>query len=169
MFPSERKAGLVNDIFVTVGDSDIKPSCVRNLGTWLDSRMDMERHVNSVCKFCFGQIRQIGHIRKYLTMDATKCLVNSHVISKLDYCNALLSGVPKTILNKLQNVQNTATRVVTKTFGYCHITPILKELHWLPLQYRVQYKILTHTYKALHEQSQSKLKSYSRCIGHEET
>ena len=109
--------------------------------------------MNSVCKSCFGQIRQIGHIRKYLTIDATKSLVNSLVTSRLDYCNALLSGVPKTTLNKLQNVQNTAARVVIKTSRYCHITPILKELHWLPVQYRTQYKILTHTYKALHEQS----------------
>ena len=90
---------------------------------------------------------------QYLTMDATNSLVNSLVTSRLDYCNALLSGVPKTILNKLQNVQNTAARVVTKTSRYCHIAPILKELHWLPVQYRVQYKILTHTYKALHDQA----------------
>ena len=84
LFTSERNAGLVNnDISVTVGDSDIKPSsCVRNLGAWLDSRMDMKRHVNSVCKSCFGQIQQIGHIRKYLTMDATKSLVNSLVTSR---------------------------------------------------------------------------------------
>ena len=129
VFTSERNAGLVNDISVTVGDSDIKPSlCVRNLGAWLDSRMDMERHVNSFCKSCFGQIRQIGHIRKYLIMDATKSLVNSLVTSR-------------------------AARVVTKTSRYCHITPILKELHWLPVQNRIQYKILTHAYKALHEQS----------------
>ena len=63
IFTSGRNAGLVNGISVTVGDSNIKPSsCVRNLGAWLDSRMDMEQHVNSVCKSCFGQIWQICHI-----------------------------------------------------------------------------------------------------------
>ena len=154
VFASKRNAGLVNGISVAVGDSNIRPSsCVRNLGAWLESRMDMEQHVNSVCKSCFGQIRQIGHIRQYVTTDATKSFVNSLVTSRLDYCNALLSGVSKTILNKLQNVQNTAARVVTRTSRYCHITPILKALHWLPVQYRLQYKILTHTYKALHDQS----------------
>ena len=86
-------------------------------------------------------------------MDVTKSLVNYLVISRLYYCNALMSGVPKAVPNILQTFQNTAARVVTKTSRYCHIAPILKELHWLPVQHRVQYKILTHTYKALHEQS----------------
>ena len=156
VFTSERNSRLVSEISVTVGDSNIKSSsCVKNLGAWLDSRMDMERHVNSVCKSCFGQIRQISHIRQFLTTDATKSLVNSLVTSRLDYCNALLYGVPKTILNKLQNVH---ARVVTRTSRFSHITHILKELHWLPIQYRVQYKILTHTYKALHDQSPGYIK-----------
>ena len=151
---------LVSEISVTIGDSNIKfSSCVKNLGAWLDSRMDMERHVNSVCKSCFGQIRQISHIRQFLTTDVTKSLVNSLVTSRLDYCNALLYGVPKTILNKLQNVQNTAARVVTRTSRFSHITPILKELHWLPIQYRVQYKILTRI-KHYMTNSQGTLKSY---------
>ena len=81
--------------------------------------MDIEQHVISVCKSCFGQIvlplRQIGHISQYLTTDATRSLVNNLVTSRLDYCNALVSGVPKAILNKLQNVQNTGARVVTRT------------------------------------------------------
>ena len=159
VFTSERNSRLVSEISVTVGDSNImSSSCVRNLSAWLDSRMDMERHVNSVCKSCFWQIRQISHIRQFLTTDATKSLVNSLVTSRLDYCNALLYGVPKTILNKLQTVQNTAARVVPRTSRFSHITPLLKELHWLPIQYRVQYKILIHTYKALHDQSPGYIK-----------
>ena len=66
LLTSERTADLFNGISVAVGDSRIRPSsCVRNLGAWLYySRMDMEWHVNSVCKSCFGHIRRIGHIRK---------------------------------------------------------------------------------------------------------
>ena len=138
---------------------------VRNLGAMLDSRMDMEQHVNSVSRSCYGQLRQIGHIRQYLTSDATKSLVNSLVTSRLDYCNVLLNGMPNTVMKKMQNVQNTAARIVTRTSRYSHITPVLKELHWLPVQYRVQYKTLTTTYKALHGQSpeyiQNMLKVYS--------
>ena len=104
------------------------------------------------------ELRQINHIRKYLTADATKSLVNSRVRSILDYCNSLLIGVPKTFLNKLQNVQNTDVRLVTRTSRYTHITPILSQLHWLPIQHRTKYKILTHTFKALHDESPTHIK-----------
>ena len=62
-------------------------------------------------------------------------------------------GLPTVLLNKLQCVQNTAARIITRTSRYSHITPVLKELHWLPVKFRVQYKILLHTFKALHKLS----------------
>ena len=77
---------------------------------------------------------QIGHIRQYLTIDATKSLVNSLVTSHIDYCDWLLNGIPKTTRGS-------------------HITPVLKDLHWQPIQYRIQFKILVITYKALQGQS----------------
>ena len=113
----------------------------------------MEQHVNSVCRNTYAQLRQIGHIRPYLTKDATKSLINSLVTSRLDYCNTLLYGIPKNLMNKLQTVQNTAARIITRTSKYDHVTPVLRELHWLPIQCRIEYKILTHTYKALNDQS----------------
>ena len=157
VFRSDRSSSTVSNISnisVKVDQSEItQSSSVRNLGAFLDSKMNMEQHVNSVCKSSYAQIRQIGRIRQYINKDVTKSLVNSMVSSRLDYCNALLYGVPKYALNKLQNVQNTAARIITRTSRYSHITPVLKELHWLPVQYRVKYKILTHTFKALHDQS----------------
>lgn len=154
MFSSQRNLQHIENINVKVGDSNTEPStCVRNLGAFLDSRMDMEKHVNSVTKSCYAQIRRIGHIRQYLTTDATKTLINSLVTSRLDYCNSLLYGVPKNTSNKLQTVQNTAARIITRTSRFSHVTPILKELHWLPVQERIKYKILTHTYKALNGES----------------
>ena len=124
----------------------------KNLGASLDSKLNMEKQVNAISLSYFTQLLQVNHISKYLTTDATKHLVNSRVTSRLDYCNALLIGVPKTVLNKLQNVQNTAARLVTRTSRYTHITPILKQLHWLPIQHRTKYKILTHTFKVLHDE-----------------
>ena len=110
----------VEGITVRVSDSVIKSTTVRNLGAVLDSHLDMEQHVNSVSRSCFMKIRQIGQIRKYLTVDSTRTLINSLVTSKLDYCNSLLYGSPKYVLNKLQNVQNTAARVITNTTKLPH-------------------------------------------------
>ena len=154
LFSSKRNSTLVGEASISVGDSKIIPSSsVRNLGAQFDSHMDMELHVNSICRLCYMQLRQIAHIRKYLTVDATKSIVNALVTSRLDYCNALLYGMPKSALNKLQKVQNTAARLITRTFRYNHITPVLIDLHWLPVQFRVEYKVLTHVYKALHGES----------------
>ena len=154
LFTSKHNTRHLDKVSVKVGDSVIRStSCVRNIGTLLESNMDMEKQVNAVCRSSYAQLRCIGHIRKYLSYDATKSLVNCLVTSRMDYCNAMLNGIPNTLMHKLQRVQNTAARIVTRTSRCSHITPVLKELHWLPLKYRVQYKTLTFTYKALHEQS----------------
>ena len=154
LFVSKKFANEVKDVSIKVGDSVIAPSTsVRNLGAILDSQMTMEEQVNSVSRSCFMQIRNIGKIRQYLTNDSTKSLMNSLVTSRLDYCNSLLIGTPRYILNKLQNVQNTAARLISRTPRFSHITPVLKELHWLPVEQRVEYKILTFVHKALHGQA----------------
>ncbi len=77
-------------------------------------------------------------------------LVNSFVVSRLDYCNVLLAGASKSTLNKLQYVQNSAARILTGTRIGSHITPVLESLHWLPVRFRVDLKILMLTFKALH-------------------
>ena len=76
--------------------------------------------------------------------------IHAFVTSRLDYCNALLSGYPDTALNKLQLVLNTATRILTRTPTFYHITPVLASLHWLPVKARADFKVLLLTYKALH-------------------
>ena len=69
--------------------------------------------------------------------------------SRLDYSNALLCGVNNTVINRLQRVQNAAARVITKTKKHEHITPILRTLHWLPVKFRIDYKIILYTFKIL--------------------
>ena len=81
------------------------------------------------------------------------------VISRVVYCNALVYGVPKRLLYKLQRVQNTAARVITRVSRRQHITPVLQTLHWLPVTYRVQYKLLTLTYRALHDEAPTYIKA----------
>ncbi|KAI2666098.1 Inclusion body clearance protein IML2 [Labeo rohita] len=80
--------------------------------------------------------------------DAEK-LVHAFMTSRLDYCNALLGGCPASSINKLQIVQNAAARVFTRSRKNDHITPILKSLHWLTNRFRISYKILLLTYKAI--------------------
>ncbi len=80
--------------------------------------------------------------------DAEK-LVHAFITSRLDYCNALLGGFPASSINKLQIVQNAASRVFTRSRKYDHINPILHSLHWLPIKFRISYKILLIAYKAL--------------------
>ncbi|XP_062582896.1 uncharacterized protein LOC134244660 [Saccostrea cucullata] len=81
--------------------------------------------------------------------DACRTLVRSLATSRLDYGNALFFALNATSLQKLQKVQNTAARLVTRLRKHEHITPILITLHWLPVAYRAQYKILLYTFKAL--------------------
>ncbi len=94
--------------------------------------------------------------------DAEK-LVHAFMTSRLDYCNALLGGCPASSLNKLQIVQNAAARVLTRSRKYDHITPILQSLHWLPIKFRISYKILLLAYKALNDLAPAYLTNLLSC------
>ena len=94
-------------------------------------------------------IRNIRKIRYCLSLADTEKLLHAFITSKLDNTNSLLYGQPKFLIDHLQNVQNVAARVVTRTRKYDHVKPILKQLHWLPVRQRIDYRILLLTYKAL--------------------
>ena len=91
-------------------------------------------------KSAFYYLRKIILIHKYLTVDAAQLLVHALVTSKLDYCHSLLYGLPKYLIKQLQHVQNAAARFVTVTPKFCRITPVLKNLHWLPIDLRIKLK-----------------------------
>jgi hypothetical protein len=138
------------DYTITIDDNLFVPSeSVRNLGVCQDKSLTMEKHVATVVKSCYYQIRCISKIRKYITTDACKSLVQSNVISRLDYCNVLLHKLPKALLTRIQLVQNTCARLVTGTGRRDHITPVMIQLHWLPVEQRVTYKVLLYTFKAI--------------------
>ena len=139
---------------VDVSGEQIEPSTsARNIGVIFDEHMSLEKHVTSTCKACFFHLRNISRIRVCLSLADTERLVHAFITSKLDNANSLLYGLPKFLIDRLQNVQNAAARVVTRTRKYDHIKPVLKQLHWLPISQRIKYKILLLTYKALNGQA----------------
>ena len=120
-----------------------------NIGVLLDESLSMVPQVTAMCKSAFYHLRKIRLIRKHLTF-AAQVLVQALVTSKLDYCNSLLYGLPKNVIKQLQRVQNAAARVVTLSPKFCHITPVLANLHWLSIYLRIELKILIVTCKTLH-------------------
>uniref|UniRef100_A0A8C2JFA8 Reverse transcriptase domain-containing protein n=1 Tax=Cyprinus carpio TaxID=7962 RepID=A0A8C2JFA8_CYPCA len=127
----------------------VTSSTVKNLGVILDSNLSFENHISHVTKKAFFHLRNIAKLRNMLPVPDAEKLVHAFMTSRLDYCNALLGGCPASSINKLQVVQNAAARVLTRSRKYDHITPILQSLHWLPIKFRISYKILLLTYKAL--------------------
>ena len=133
-----------------VGNIDVKTSkMARNIGVIFDDEVLLEQHVKNITQQAFYHIRNIAKIRKFLTVESTKSVVHALITSKLDYCNSLLYGLPKYLVKKVQMIQNTAARLVCCCQRYEHITPVLKHLHWLPVEKRIEYKILLITFKAL--------------------
>ncbi|KAK2172007.1 hypothetical protein NP493_1002g00002 [Ridgeia piscesae] len=101
--------------------------------------MIMEQHIKSKCKAAYAQLYNIGKVRKYLDHQSAEKLIHALVHSHIDYSNALLIGLPKYLIQKLQMVQNTAARVLCRIGKYDHITSTLKSLHWLPVGFRFKY------------------------------
>ena len=151
LFGSKKHLAELNIKSLSVAGTDVSVASepVRNLGAMFDSLLIMAPHVKSVVKKSSFHLRNIGKVRRVLTEDATKTVMQSLVMSRLDYCNALLIGIQQDMIAKLQRLQNSAARIVSRTRKYEHITPVLIKLHWLPIKFRIQFKVLLLVYKAL--------------------
>ena len=132
-------------------------SSVRNLGVTLDQTLSFQQHVSRTCQACYLELRRIKSIRHYLTHDALKTLICAFVLSRIDYCNSLLAGCPKKLTLKLQKVQNNAARIICRSSRSDHISPVLRSLHWLPVDCRIDYKVLLLVFKALNDLAPSYL------------
>ena len=120
---------------------------VRNLGVWFNSDFSFSKHVQNVCKGCFNPLRDFRNIGQFLTQDAAVSVVNALVSSLLDYCNSLFRSISKINLHRLQSIQNSAARIVTNSSKLTRITPVLRKIHWLPIQFRSEFKLATLVYK----------------------
>ena len=156
---------LIHTSSIVIGQEQISnSSSVRNLGVTFDDSMSMEAHVRNICKSMYYNLHNVSCIRKVLNDRSAAMLIHAFVVSRLDTCNPLLYNLPARLTNKLQLALNAAARVLTMTSKYDHITPILENLHWLPIAQRIQYKILLLTWKILHKMAptymQELLQSY---------
>ena len=115
---------------------------VKNLGVWFDSDFSLSKHVQNVCKSCFVTLRDFRH-------DVSVLVANALVSSRLDYCNSIFTSLSKFNLCKLQCIQKSAARIISNTNRYTSITPVLKTLHWLPVEQRTVFKTATYVYKFL--------------------
>jgi len=117
--------------------------CVTSVSIWM-----LNQHVNRVTSSCLFQFRRLRQIRRAAGSEVTKRLVSAFILSKLDYCNAALSGLPQKILR--QRAHNAATRLVTNTGLRDHITPVLKDLHWLPVNERIKHKLCLMMHQSIY-------------------
>ena len=130
------------DLTLDTGTTVIRPlKSVRDLGVHLDSELTMKTHISKVVSCCYHQLRRIRQVRRLVGQDVAQQLVSAFILSRLDYCNSLLSRLPRLTIQPLQRVMNAAARVVMNVSLRDHVKPALKHLHWLPVEQRITYKL----------------------------
>ena len=149
---TSRSKNVANINSINIGPINVPvTNSARNIGCMLDSNLNMEAQINSVIKSCYANLYNIARIRHCLTLEAAATLVNAQITSRLDNFNSILYGIPGNQIHRLQLVQNNAARLVTGIRKQDHISPVLKHLHWLPIIYRIDFKITSLCFKALND------------------
>ena len=128
---------------------------IRNLGVWFDANFSFSGRVKMTCKACFLQMHDLRTIRQYLTPKLAVLAADALVSRRLNCCKSLFRGLSCFNQHKMQSIQNTLARIVTNHRKYAHVTPILKQLHLLPVKYWCIFKTGTLVQKFLHGGSPS--------------
>ena len=119
------------------------------MGVCLDQTLSLRSHITKKCQIAMLNIQRLKQIRYSLTTDVCKCLVQCLVLSHLDYANAILVGLPKCDINKIQKIQNIAAKLILGRSFRDSATQALKDLHWLPINARIDFKISLLIFKCL--------------------
>ena len=151
----------VNDFLHTelnVSGHTIKLSSqVMNLGICLDSNFKLTSHVSNVIKTCNFHLRNLWRIRRFLNTVTCHHVVRALILSRIDYCNSLFTVLSSKDKKRIDSVVNRAARLIYAVGRGAHTSPLLRELHWLPFNQRILFKICLYIYKILHEISPSYL------------
>ena len=123
-------------------------SHIKLLGVTLDSHLTMSEHTKLVSKSSFYHIRALRHIRGVLDQSTAAAIASALISSRLDYANSVSFGSPAENITRLQRVQNAAARIVAQKSSYLSSVDTLRELHWLPVQWCIKFKLATLTFKA---------------------
>jgi len=148
---SARRQHQIPDEPLMVGPDAVAPvRSVRDLGVYIDSDLSLSTHVSKTVSGCFAALRQIRSIRRSVTRPVLQSLVASLVLTRLDYGIAALAGLPSVQLNRLQSVLNAAARLVCSARKFDHVTPLLRDLHWLRVPERITFRLSVLVYRCLH-------------------
>ena len=123
--------------------------------------ISLRSHIDAVVSRCFAALRQLRSIRRYVTASVLQTLVTSLLLTRLDFCNGLLSGLPANQIRRLQSVQNAAARLIFNLRRSEHISDALINLHWLRIPERIRFKMAVLVYRALHGLSPSYLNNFA--------
>ena len=139
---------------IRIGAASVQASShVRNLGAQFDENLSMHQQVSSVVRSVYFQISRLAKVRRHLTDAACARMVNALITTRLDFQNSLLLGLPACEMSRLQKAQNSAARLLTGAKRRDHITPVLKQLHWLPVRQRIDYKIILTVHNSIHRET----------------
>ena len=149
---------------MSLGDTTNPAKSARNLGVIFDKNFTFSSHISVVCNSCFYHMRYLLRIRRHLDLDSAKLLATALVSSRLDYCNSLLYGFADIDLTRFQRVHNQLARLVTKSPPFTCSIPQLRSLHWLPVRFRILFKINLLTYKTLCKKTACSSSFHAGCI-----
>ena len=110
----------------------------------------MSHHVRTIVKNVNFHLRSIYRIRRYITIESCHHLVRALILSRLDYANSLMLGISAKDRNQLQKLQNRAVRIVFRAERLHPSAPLLRTLHWLPVDQRIKFKVLLYVFKGVH-------------------